>query len=158
MKSISLYLMLLVAIPLFVQSNGKVSTEVTLPSETAVLLTLVKDIEVPDTRKGTSPFKIGDKVDVVVKEDVLVNGVVVIKKGTPANAVIRELVPLMYNFKASRSPNNEGQITLDIIDVTAVDGTIVKLRECFLQVYATTLPAGSIKVGKVPVSYKIAVP
>jgi hypothetical protein len=123
--------------------------EIVIPTETSIVMELTETITVPDTRKGTSPNKIGDKVGVIVREDVIINGVVVVKKGTVAKASIRDLVPLLYNFKGSRSPNNEGQITIDITEVPAVDGTSIKLVDCYIQVYAVSVPAHSIKVGKV---------
>jgi hypothetical protein len=87
------------------------SDEITIPENTMVPMELTQEIR---ERKN----KLGEPARFVVSEDVKVNGTVVIAKNTLVHATIT-------NAK-------RGELKVDIYDVEAVDGTILKLNDCWL--------------------------
>ena len=73
-----------------------------------------------DLKEGKN--KMGEAAPFIVSADVKVGDVVVISKGSPVHATI------------TASKNRE--LRVDIYDVKAVDGTVVKLNDCYLYMTA----------------------
>ena len=90
----------------------------TIPEATTVSIILQSDV-------GANSFKKGDPAPFVVAEDVKINGKVVI----PANAKVRAVVTLSTKSAPHRG---EGELRVEILDVMAMDGSTVKLQDCWL--------------------------
>jgi hypothetical protein len=89
-----------------------------IPEGTAVTVIMKEDIDV-------NKYKQGDKVPVFVAEDVKVNGTIVI----PANAPVKAMVT---NASKPAPHKGEGELRIDFLEVMAMDGTTVKLNDCWL--------------------------
>lgn len=87
------------------------SSETTIPEGTQVSMILKTEI-----REGKN--KTGESAQFVVENDVKVNGTTVISANTPIHATV------------TNSKNRE--LRVDIYDVKAVDGTVVKLNDCWI--------------------------
>ncbi|MBK8658966.1 MAG: hypothetical protein IPN22_08875 [Bacteroidetes bacterium] len=70
----------------------------------------------------------------VVKEDVLVDGAVVIAKGAPVSAAIR--VNNKPKVNAYTGEEKLGELLIDIFSVKAVDGSEVKFQDIYIQKFA----------------------
>ena len=92
-----------------------------IPEGTLVSMIFKEDV-------GVSNYKVGASVPVIVSEDVKVNGKVVI----PANAAVHAVVT---SSSKPASHKGEGELRIDILDVMSMDGTTVKLNDCW--VYTT---------------------
>lgn len=82
---------------------------ISIPEKTQVSMEVTADI-----KEGKN--KVGEAAPFVVLADVKVDGNVVIAKGTKVNATI------------TISKNRE--LKVDIADVKAIDGTVIKLNDC----------------------------
>ena len=88
-----------------------------LPDGTMIPMELTEDVSVFKYKQGASvPF--------VVSQDVKVDGKVVI----PAQAKVRAVVTI----SKKPAPHEGGELRVDIYDVMAMDGTTVKLADCWL--------------------------
>ena len=87
------------------------SDEITIPQNTLVPMVLTEEV-----KEGKN--KLGIPAKFVVAEDILVDKVVVIAKNSPVHATVT-------NAK-------RGELRVDIYDVTTVDGSVVKLNDCWL--------------------------
>jgi hypothetical protein len=87
------------------------SDDITIPENTMVSMELSQDI-----REGKN--KLGEAARFVVSQDVSIDGVVVISKGTVVHASI--------------TLAKRGELRVDIYDVAATDGTVIKLRDCWI--------------------------
>lgn len=88
-----------------------------IPEGTSIPMELSEDVSVFKFKKGAAaPF--------VIAQDVKVNGKTVI----PANAPVRATVTI------SKKPahGDAGELRVDIYDVMALDGTTVKLADCWI--------------------------
>lgn len=108
----SLLLFPLLAISLFVASQNLV------PGGTIVSFNLNKDVFAPDV-------KIGQSADFSVTQDVMIKGKVVI----PANAKVRAAI---VDVEKGGPHHPESRVKVQIYEVTASDGSIVELEDCFL--------------------------
>ncbi|MBK7149390.1 MAG: hypothetical protein IPH78_11365 [Bacteroidetes bacterium] len=93
---------------------------------TPVICELTDDITLDD--------KPGKAVQMVVKEDVLVDGAVVIAKGAPVSAAIR--VNNKPKVNAYTGEEKLGELLIDIFSVKAVDGSEVKFQDIYIQKFA----------------------
>lgn len=133
------------------------------------------EIEIPARTKINCIFnslvtrndKPGTPVSATVEKDVLVNGVVVIAKGAPVEAKIRT------NNKPKKTYYSQdelsGELVIDIFSTVAVDGSVVKFNDCFLQTFnnknydwfakntKTVLQPNSLKICETPLPMKIKV-
>ena len=91
---------------IFAQSDG-----LTIPEKTQVPMESTQDL-----KEGKN--KTGEVAPMVVSENVKVGNVVVIAKGTSVHAIV------------TNSKNRE--LRVDIYDVKAVDGSVVKLNDCYI--------------------------
>ena len=89
-----------------------------VPGGTVVAFTLNKDVFAPDV-------KLGQSADFTVTQDVLVKGKVVI----PANAKVRAAV---VDVEKGGPHHSESRIKVQIYEVTASDGSLVEMEDCFL--------------------------
>lgn len=108
----TLLLLPLLTISLFVVSQNIV------PGGTIISFTLNKDIFAPDV-------KIGQSADFSVTQDVMIKGKVVI----PANAKVRAAI---VDVEKGGPHHSESRVKVQIYEVTASDGSIVQLEDCFL--------------------------
>ncbi len=94
------------------------SAQTSIPEGTTVPLITKEQVDVNN-------YKVGSSAPFVVAEDVKVNGVVVF----PANAKVHAVVT-----KSSKSGahKGEGDLRIDFLDVMAMDGSTVKLSDCWL--------------------------
>jgi hypothetical protein len=137
MRSVLAIALLLASLFLHAQSD-----EISIPQNTLVSLELTQDI-----REGKN--KVGEAARFVVAQDVLVNDVVVISKGTLVHASI--------------TVSKRGDLRVDLYDVAAVDGTVVKLSDCWIFTTAAQnlnsrgalIMKGTKKNCVTPVSYKV---
>lgn len=106
MKSILTVLFTFSAFFSFAQSD-----EITIPEKTQVPMESTQDL-----KEGKN--KVGESAPFIVSQDVKVDGIVVISKGTPVRATV------------TTSKNRE--LRVDIYDVKALDGTVVKLNDCYV--------------------------
>lgn len=105
MKSIFSFLFLAIGSSSFAQSD------ITIPEKTQVSM-----ISTQDLKEGKN--KTGEVAPFVVTDDVKVGGVVVVAKGAPVHATV------------TASKNRE--LRVDIYDVKAIDGTVIKLNDCYI--------------------------
>lgn len=103
MKRILLPVLLFISAASFAQTN--------IPEGTTVSMILTQEL-----REGKN--KTGEAAAFKVSEDVKVNGTVVIAANTPVRATV------------TNSKNRE--LRVDIYDVKAVDGSTIKLADCWL--------------------------
>ncbi len=88
-----------------------------LPDGTMIPMELTEDVSVFKYKQGASvPF--------VVSQDVKIDGKVVI----PAQAKVRAVVTI----SKKPAPHEGGELRVDIYDVMAMDGTTVKLADCWI--------------------------
>ena len=87
------------------------SEEITIPESTLVPMELTQEL-----KEGKN--KVGEVAKFVVSKDVVVDGAVVISK----NTVVRASVTISKNR----------ELRVDLSDVTAVDGSILKLSDCWI--------------------------
>ena len=97
-----------------------ISHSQTIPEGTTVSMILQSDV-------GANSVKKGDPAPFVVAEDVKINGKVVI----PANAKVRAVVTSSIKSGAHKG---EGEVRIEILDVMAMDGSTVKLQDCWLYI------------------------
>jgi hypothetical protein len=90
------------------------SPEITLPEGTAINVVTAQAI----TSKTANP---GDSVDFKVNDDVVVNGQVIVTKGTPAKGFV-------INAEPGRSLGKSGKLGITVETTTMVDGRTLKLR------------------------------
>jgi hypothetical protein len=109
MKSIFSFLFVATGFTAFSQS------EITIPERTQVPMESTQDL-----REGKN--KTGEVAPFVVSEDVKIGGVTVVAKGTSVHATV------------TASKNRE--LRVDIYDVKAVDGTVIKLNDCYIYMTA----------------------
>jgi hypothetical protein len=112
--------------------------------------------------------KPGKEVDMRVKEDVLVNGKVVIAKDALVNATVRVNKKPKSNYYTGEE--GTGELVIDLNYVNAVDGTQVNLNGCYFQRFAEknynwfdkqrrwVLAGGSIKNCQTSVKVLVKVP
>lgn len=95
------------------------SAQTKIPEGTTVPLITKVQVDVNQYKQGsTAPFE--------VAEDVKVNGVVVIPAGAKVHAVVTKSV------KSGGPHKGEGDLRIDFLDVMAMDGSTVKLTDCWL--------------------------
>ncbi len=118
------------------------SDEITIPQNTLVHIILNEDV-----REGKN--KVGDAAKFVVAEDVVINNNVAIAKGALVHATI--------------TSSKRGDLRVDLYDVAAVDGTIIKLDDCWIfttaaqntKSHGALIIKGTRKNCVTPVSYTI---
>lgn len=88
-----------------------------VPGGTIVAFTLNKDVFAPNV-------KVGDPADFSVTQDVMIKGKVVI----PANGKVRAAV---VDVEKGGPHRPESRVKVQIYEVTAADGTLVELEDCF---------------------------
>lgn len=106
MKFICALLIFMSSFSAIAQSEGA-----SIPQGTLVTMELTQEV-----REGKN--KVGEAIKFIVSADVVVNDVVVIAKNTTVRANV------------TISKNRE--LRVDIYDVPAVDGTVVKLADCWI--------------------------
>jgi len=95
------------------------SAQTKIPEGTTVPIITKEQIDVNKYKAGSSaPFE--------VVEDVKVNGVVVIPAGAKVHAVVTKSV------KSGGPHRGEGDLRVDFLDVMTMDGSTVKLNDCWL--------------------------
>jgi hypothetical protein len=133
------------------------------------------EIEIPARTKINCVFnslvtrndKPGTPVTAEVEKDVLVNGVVVIAKGAPVEAKIRT------NNKPKKTYYSQdelsGELVIDVYSTVAVDGSVVKFNDCYLQTFnnknydwfaknaKTVLQPNSFKICETPLPMKVKI-
>ena len=98
------------------------SSNVLVPGNTVVPVKLAQFI-------SSETSATGDAVLFVVAEDVIVGGVLVIKRGTPARGTIVECAPYRLSSGWIWGPRSKrGHLIFTIDTTTAVDGHTVRLR------------------------------
>lgn len=85
--------------------------EIVVPESTVVPSELTQEIKEGKVKDGQAAM-------FVVSEDVKVNGTTVITKGTPVHAVM--------------TSTKNRQLRIDMLDVKAIDGTVLKLNDCWM--------------------------
>jgi hypothetical protein len=95
-------------------AQPKVAT-ITLPRKTAVELALLKTVSSATAQKGQA-------VGLVVKRDVIVNGAVVIPRGTPASG-------LVTSVRRAIPRKSDGSLRIEPVGLTLPDGSSLELRE-----------------------------
>src|SRR5687767_15161017 len=105
MKSAFTFILLLSSFFCFSQD------EIVIPEHTQVAMELSSEV-----KEGKN--KVGEAARFVVSEDIKVDGTVVIAKNTLVRATV--------------TTSKRGELRVDIYDVTAVDGTVIKLNDCWL--------------------------
>jgi hypothetical protein len=100
--------------------------EVTVYANTVVVCELKGVVTLDD--------KPGKEVEMRVKEDVVVNGKVVIAKDAVVNATIRVNKKPKTNYYTG--DEGTGELLIDLNYVTAVDGTKINLNSCYFQRFA----------------------
>ncbi len=100
--------------------------EVTVYGNTVVVCELKGVVTLDD--------KPGKEVDMRVKEEVVVNGKVVIAKDAPVNATIRVNKKPRSNYYTGEE--GTGELLIDLNYVKAVDGTQINLNSCYFQRFA----------------------
>lgn len=101
---------------LFIALTSKAQSA--LPEGTTVPLIFTADVFAPKV-------KVGDPAPVIVDEDVRYNGKVVI----PAKAKVRAVITTANKPAPHKG---EGELRVDIYDVMAMDGSTVKLQDCWI--------------------------
>lgn len=134
--------------------------EVTVYGNTVVVCELKGVVTLDD--------KPGKEVDMRVKEDVVVNGKVVIAKDAPVNATIRVNKKPRSNYYTGEE--GTGELLIDLNYVKAVDGTQINLNSCYFQRFAEknhnwfdkqrrwVLAGGSVKNCQTSVKVVVKVP
>ncbi len=141
----------------------------------ATVVVAQNEVEVPARTRINCIFnslvtrqdKPGTVVSAEVEKDVVVNGVVVIAKGSPVDAKIRT------NNKPKKTYYSQdelsGELVIDIFSTVAVDGSTVKMNDCYLQTFnnknfdwftpntKTVLQPNSIKICETPLPMKVVV-
>jgi hypothetical protein len=95
-------------------TNPKVAT-ITLPRKTVVQLALQETVSSATAKKGQT-------VRLAVKEDVVVNGTVVILRGSPASGQVTSVRKAVHG-------KVDGSIRIQPISLTLPDGSSIQLRE-----------------------------
>jgi hypothetical protein len=85
--------------------------EITVPENTLIPMELTQEV-----KEGKN--KVGEAARFVVTEDIKVNGAVVISKNTLVHATV--------------TTSKRGELKVDVYDVAATDGTVIKLNDCWL--------------------------
>jgi hypothetical protein len=137
MKSILSLALLLSGFCSFSQTD-----EITIPQNTLIPMELTQDV-----REGKN--KLGEAVRFVVSQDVTIDGAVVIAKNSVVHATI--------------TTSKKGDLRVDLYDVSAADGTVVKLNDCWIFTTAAQnlnsrgalIMKGTKKNCVTPVSYKV---
>ncbi len=97
----------------FAAAQTAITEGTTVPCITKV------QIDVDKYKQGsTAPFE--------VVEDVKINGVVVIPAGAKVHAVVTK------STKSGGPHKGEGDLRIDFLDVMAMDGSTIKLNDCWL--------------------------
>jgi hypothetical protein len=117
------------------------SDEVTIPQNTMISLELTQEI-----KEGKN--KLGEPARFIVSQDVIQDGTVVIAKGSLVHATITTC--------------KKGDLRVDLYDVSATDGTVIKLNDCWIFTTAAQnlnsrgalIVKGTKKNCVTPVSYK----
>jgi hypothetical protein len=100
--------------------------DVTVRYGTQVICELTGDVTLDD--------KPGKAVEMKVKDDVVVDGAVVIAKGAPVTATIR--VNSKPKVNAYTGEEKLGELLIDIFSAKAVDGSEVKFQDIYIQKFA----------------------
>jgi hypothetical protein len=116
--------------------------EITIPESTLIPMELTQEV-----KEGKN--KVGEAARFVVSQDVMVNGTVVVAKNTLVHASV--------------TTSKRGELRVDLYDVAAVDGTIMKLNDCWifttaaqnLNSHGGLIVKGTKKNCSTPVSYKV---
>ncbi len=103
---------------LFASSFFVAAAQNSIPEGTTVPMISTEQVDV-------DKYKVGSAAPFVVAEDVKVNGVVVI----PAKAKVHAVVTRSSKSSARKG---EGDLRVDFLDVMAMDGSTVKLNDCWL--------------------------
>ncbi|MBI3923770.1 MAG: hypothetical protein HY318_20280 [Armatimonadetes bacterium] len=88
--------------------------EVTVPAETGVPLELMRPV-------STRTAEVGDIVDFVVRDNVYIEGIVVVTKGTAATGSVKKV-------KHPRSRGRNGSLQIELVEVKGVDGSLIPLH------------------------------
>ena len=95
------------------------SAQTKIPEGTTVPLITKEQVDVNN-------YKVGSSAPFIVDEDVKVNGVVVIPAGAKVHSVVTK------STKSGGPHKGEGDLRIDFLDVMAMDGSTVKLSDCWL--------------------------
>jgi hypothetical protein len=87
------------------------SEEIAIPQNTLITMELSQEV-----KEGRN--KVGEAARFVVAQDVAVNGITVIAKGSLVHATV--------------TTSKRGELRVDLHDVAAADGTVVKLNDCWI--------------------------
>jgi len=112
------FLVLLLTVSLISKSAPPVDT--VIPSGTLIQ---VQTSNIISTKGGQ--YSQGQKVSLIVAYDVLLNGKVAIKGGSPVDGVITE-------FKKERGVGKGGKITIQVNSIRAADGTIIPITPAYI--------------------------